>query len=124
MSDKSNDTAERARRRGPTPVNIRNFSVKCGRCEQYQVIVAFERADDEHNRYTYECDWPPCDEDRSLSRTILEVPIDLDEFANRDPNWRGGRIHAGAEPDPDEAAEPAPDAPTAEEPPSRLPVVS
>lgn len=102
----------RQRSRGPTPVNIRNFSVKCGRCEQYQVIVAFE-PDEDCNRYTYECEWPPCDEDRSLSRTFVEVPIDLDEFANRDPNWRGGRIHAGAEldEDTDDASETPPGLP-------------
>jgi hypothetical protein len=32
-----------------------------------------------------------------VTRTLIEVHRDVDEFANRDPNWRGGRIHAGAE---------------------------
>ncbi|MEM8932485.1 MAG: hypothetical protein AAGE94_14985 [Acidobacteriota bacterium] len=122
MSESTDTPKKPSRRRGPTPVNIRNFSVKCGRCDQYQVIVAFEPAEDgEHNRYIYECDWPPCDEDREASRTVLEVPIDLDEFANRDPNWRGGKIHAGAEPDPEETTRDA--AASDEEPSSRLPVL-
>ena len=83
-------------RRGPTPVNIRNFSVRCGRCDQYQVIVGFKPLDAEWNLYTYECDGEPCVSDPSLTRTLIEVPIDLDEFANRDPNWRGGKKWGGA----------------------------
>jgi hypothetical protein len=83
-------------RRGPTPVNIRNFSVRCGRCDQYQVIVGFKPLDEEWNLYTYECDSEPCVSDPSLTRTLIEVPIDLDEFANRDPNWRGGKKWGGA----------------------------
>lgn len=83
-------------RRQPTPVNVRNFSVKCGRCGQYQVLATFE-AGEEWNTYTYECDWPPCDDDVAGSRTLLEIPTDLDEFANRDPNWGGGKKHAGAD---------------------------
>ena len=84
--------------RRPGTINIRNLSVKCGRCGQYQVLAAFERAaEEEWNVYIYECDWPPCDEDREGSRTLVEVPVDLDEFANRDPNWGGGKKHAGAD---------------------------
>jgi hypothetical protein len=85
-------------RRFPTPVNVRNFSVRCGRCGHYQVLAGYARLDDDWNVYTYECDQPPCIEDLAASRTLIEVPIDLDEFANRDPKWRGGRIHGGAEP--------------------------
>lgn len=82
--------------RGPTPVNIRNFSVRCGRCDQYQVIVAFARLDEEWNLYTYECDSEPCVSEPSVTRTFIEVPVDLDEFANRNPNWRGGKKWGGA----------------------------
>ena len=95
MGEDSGDGAE-PRRRGPTPVNIRNFSVKCGRCETYQTLCRFE-AGDEWNTYVYECEDTECDPE--ASRTVLEVPVDLDEFANRDPTWRGGRRHAGAEPE-------------------------
>jgi hypothetical protein len=28
-----------------------------------------------------------------VTRTLVEVPVDLDEFANRDPEWRGGGKH-------------------------------
>ncbi len=82
--------------RGPTPVNIRNFSVRCGRCDQYQVIVAFARLDEEWNLYTYECDSEPCVSEPGVTRTFIEVPVDLDEFANRNPNWRGGKKWGGA----------------------------
>jgi hypothetical protein len=80
----------------PTPVNIRNFSVKCGHCKTYQTLVHFE-IEDEWNVYTYECEDTECD--REVTRTLLEIPIELDEFANRDPAWRGGKKHAGAEPE-------------------------
>lgn len=83
-------------RRGPTPVNIRNFSVRCGRCNQYMVVVGFGHLDENWNLYTYECDGEPCSVDPSLTRTFIEVPADLDEFANRDPAWRGGKKWGGA----------------------------
>jgi len=77
----------------PSKVNIRNFSVKCGRCGEYQVLSAFA-AGEEWNVYTYECDNDVCTAEDT--RTLLEVPVDLDEFANRDPSWHGGKVHAGA----------------------------
>jgi hypothetical protein len=88
--------AENPRRRGPSPINIRNLSVRCGRCDQYQVLVGFKPLDAEWNLYTYECDGEPCSADPSQTRTLVEVPRDLDEFANRDPNWRGGKKWGGA----------------------------
>jgi len=75
-------------------INIRNLSVKCGRCNTYQTLCEFKQGE-EWNLYTYECESGPCDPE--LSRTIVEVPSDLDQFANRDPEWKGGRRHAGAE---------------------------
>lgn len=81
---------------GPTPVNIRNFSVKCGHCGNYQVIVSFRQIDADWNEYVYECESPPCSNEVERSRTVLEIPADLDEYARRDPNWRGGAKHAGA----------------------------
>ncbi len=83
-------------RRLPSPVNIRNFSVRCGRCNQYMAIVGFGHLDADWNLYTYECESEPCVSDPSLTRTFIEVPVDLDEFANRDPNWRGGKKWGGA----------------------------
>jgi hypothetical protein len=87
---------EAPRRRGPSTINIRNLSVRCGRCDQYQVLVGFKPLDEEWNLYTYECDGEPCNADPSQTRTFVEVPRDLDEFANRDPNWRGGKKWGGA----------------------------
>lgn len=73
-------------------VNIRNISIKCGHCGEYQTLCAYARRD-EWNVYTYECENQICDPE--LTRTLVEVPHELDEFANRDPSWRGGKIHAG-----------------------------
>ena len=75
-------------------INIRNLSIKCGHCDTYQTLAGFRRDEGGWNVYTYECENDVCDAD--VTRTYLEVPADLDEFANRDPNWRGGKIHAGA----------------------------
>ena len=78
----------------PNPINIRNLSIKCGNCETYQTLCGFARRDEDWNVYTYECENEICDP--AVTRTLLEVPAHLDEFANRDPEWRGGKIHAGA----------------------------
>lgn len=75
-------------------LNIRNLSVKCGHCHTYQTLCHFDRGED-WNTYTYECENDLCDPD--VTRTLVEVPVDLDEFARRDPAWRGGARHAGAE---------------------------
>ena len=81
---------------GLSPVNIRNFSVKCGHCGNYQVITGFRQIDEDWNEYVYECDEPPCSGDVERSRTVLEIPAGLDEYARRDPTWHGGEVHAGA----------------------------
>lgn len=70
------------------PINIRNLSIKCGHCDTYQTLVGYARRD-EWNVYTYECENTICD--RAVTRTLLEVPVELDEFARRDPGWRGGK---------------------------------
>jgi hypothetical protein len=71
-------------------INIRNISIKCGNCGSYQTLSAYDRRED-WNIYTYECDGTPCDP--AVTRTIIEVPADLDEFARRDPEWRAGGRH-------------------------------
>ncbi len=88
----SSPVANEADESRPSRVNIRNFSVKCGHCREYQTLVGFAPSD-EWNVYTYECDNPLCDPERS--RTLIEVPANLDEFATRDPSWRGGKSHTG-----------------------------
>jgi hypothetical protein len=77
----------------PGMINVRNLSVKCGHCDTYQTLASFARRGDGWNVYTYECENDVCDP--AMSRTLIEVPEDLDEFARRDAAWRGGRIHAG-----------------------------
>ena len=81
---------------GPAPsaINIRNLSIRCGNCGTYQTLVGFGRRED-WNVYTYECENDVCDP--AVTRTLLEVPADLDEFAHRDPGWKGGARHGGAE---------------------------
>jgi hypothetical protein len=74
-------------------INIRNLSIKCGNCNSYQTLSSFARRD-EWNVYTYECENDVCDP--AVTRTLIEVPRDLDEFANRDPGWRGGAKWGGA----------------------------
>lgn len=78
---------------GQSSINIRNLSVKCGHCNTYQTLAHFHREED-WNVYTYECENETCDP--AGTRTYLEVPADLDEFARRDPGWHGGQVHAGA----------------------------
>lgn len=71
-------------------INIRNISIKCGQCGTYQTLCGYSQ-NDEWNVYTYECENNLCDP--SQTRTLLEVPGELDEFAHRDPDWRGGGKH-------------------------------
>jgi len=75
-------------------IDLRLFSVKCGHCGTYQTLCGFERRD-EWNVYTYECENDICDPE--VTRTLLEIPRELDTFARRDPGWKGGKIHAGPE---------------------------
>lgn len=71
-------------------INIRNISIKCGRCETYQTLCGYARRED-WNVYTYECENDICEP--AETRTLVEVPAELDEFALRDPEWRGGGRH-------------------------------
>lgn len=63
-------------------VNIRDISIKCGNCATYQTLCGFERRGDFHV-YRYECENEVCEP--SVTRTLVEVPRELDEFARRDP---------------------------------------
>ncbi len=67
-------------------INIRNLSIKCGNCGTYQTLCGFDRSG-EWNVYTYECEDQVCDP--AVTRTQVEVPRELDDFARRDPSWRG-----------------------------------
>jgi hypothetical protein len=79
---------------GHATINIRDLSIKCGRCDAYQTLVKYERRG-QWNVYTYECENGRCEP--AATRTLIEVPAALDEFANRDPNWHGGQRHAGGD---------------------------
>ena len=68
----------------PATINIRNLSIKCGNCGDYQTLSAFARRQ-EWNVYTYECESDVCDP--AVTRTLVEVPAELDEFARWDPGW-------------------------------------
>jgi hypothetical protein len=83
-------TAEATMGDEPGMINIRNLSIKCGHCDTYQTLTAFSRREG-WNVYTYECENDRCDP--AVTRTLVEVPADLDEFAHRDPGWRGGGKH-------------------------------
>ena len=73
-------------------VNLRLLSLRCGTCGAYQTLAAFERREG-LNVYRYECELAPCvDEGRFL---LVEVPVEVDDFARRDPTWRGGARHTG-----------------------------
>jgi hypothetical protein len=77
-------------------INIRDLSIRCGNCQGYQTLAGFSRSEG-WNVYVYECENDLCDP--AVTRTLVEVPAELDEFANRDPNWRGGRRgHEAEEP--------------------------
>ncbi len=78
----------------PGMVNIRDISIKCGNCGTYQTLAAYSRRQG-WNVYTYECENDVCDP--AVTRTLVEVPEEIDAFARRDPGWRGGRIHGGGE---------------------------
>ncbi len=79
---------------GLVMINIRNLSIKCGNCDTYQTLSGYDRRD-EWNVYTYECENDVCAP--AVTRTLLEVPVELDQFANRDPGWKGGKRHGGAD---------------------------
>ena len=79
-----------AEKGAPRSINIRNLSIRCGNCNGYQTLTGFARRE-EWNVYTYECENDTCEP--AVTRTLLEVPRELDDFARRDPGWRGGGRH-------------------------------
>ena len=56
-------------------VNIRDISIKCGRCQSYQTLCGFEPAG-EWNVYTYECENQVCDPEvtRKVEDLIASTP--------------------------------------------------
>ena len=68
-------------------INLRDLSIKCGRCGVYQTLIDFEPCDGFH-RYTFECDeGSDCAADQT--RTLLEIPTVLDQFHRKHPDCGG-----------------------------------
>jgi ribosomal protein S27E len=61
-------------------IDIFMMSVRCGNCDNYQTVVGFKKYP-EKNVYTYECDNEICDP--NVTRTIVEVPKELDNSTRR-----------------------------------------
>ena len=61
-------------------IDVFMMSVKCGNCDTYQTIVGFQKLPDK-NVYTYECENEICDP--NVTRTIVEVPKELDNSTKR-----------------------------------------
>lgn len=68
--------------------------MKCGNCSTYQTLVGFGRRES-WNIYTYECENDRCDP--AVTRTLIELPRAIDEFARRDPSWEGAPSQDGGE---------------------------
>jgi len=63
-------------------INIRDLSIRCGRCGTYQTLTSWEPGDG-FNAYVYECENEVCAPVET--RTILEVPVVLDLFYEAHP---------------------------------------
>jgi len=61
-------------------IDVFMMSIKCGNCDMYQTIVKFSKGS-ERNTYTYECENDTCDP--NVTRTIVEVPRQLDNSTKR-----------------------------------------
>ena len=68
-------------------LDIRNLSIRCGACMNYKTLVGFSKRDAWHV-YAYECDDGTCDVE--ATRTLLEIPAELDVFSRRHPDCGGG----------------------------------
>jgi hypothetical protein len=61
-------------------IDVFMMSVRCGNCDTYQTIVGFKKLPD-RNVYTYECENEICDP--NVTRTLVEVPRELDNSTKR-----------------------------------------
>lgn len=68
-------------------LNIRDLSIRCGHCMNYQTLAAY-RPREGWNVYTFECESGTCDVE--TTRTLVEVPAEIDEFSRRHPDCGGG----------------------------------
>ena len=68
-------------------INIRDLSVRCGQCLNFMTLSGYTVREG-WNSYTFECDGGTCAP--AAARTVVEVPVALDEFAQRHPECGGG----------------------------------
>lgn len=68
-------------------INIRDVSVRCGHCLNFMTLSEYTPREG-WNAYTFECDGGGCAP--AASKTVVEVPIELDEFAQRHPECGKG----------------------------------
>jgi hypothetical protein len=61
-------------------INIRDLSIRCGQCMNFMTLASYAPRDG-WNAYTYQCEGGSCD--AAAARTVVEVPVALDEFAQR-----------------------------------------
>ena len=61
-------------------INIRDLSIRCAQCMNFMTLASYEPREG-WNAYTYECEGGTCDP--AAARTVVEVPVALDEFALR-----------------------------------------
>ena len=67
-------------------INIRDVSIRCGNCLNFMTLAEYGVREG-WNTYTFECDAGSCPP--STSRTVVEVPAEIDEFAQRHPECGG-----------------------------------
>jgi hypothetical protein len=61
-------------------INIRDLSIRCGQCMNFMTLASYAPREG-WNAYTYQCEGGTCDP--AAARTVVEVPVSLDEFAQR-----------------------------------------
>jgi len=76
-------------------IDIFMMSVRCGNCDTYQTVVKFQKHP-EKNVYVYECENDLCDP--NVTRTIVEVPKEIDNSTKRAEELP----YYSREPDPEE----------------------
>ena len=86
--------AQQERPLAPEPIQIRDLTVRCAGCQRFPTLASFRR-EREHNVYAFRCEDGGCG--AIDGHRFVEVPVELDRFAARDPTWGGGKRHAGSD---------------------------
>ena len=67
-------------------IQIRDLSIRCGQCMNFMTLSEYD-AREGWNAYTFICE-SGCDP--AVARMVVEVPADLDLFAQKHPECGGG----------------------------------